>query len=81
METSSRGHVRELSDSFRARGDNLPIARAVENTTTVIVADIAGHQADRMSYGFSPLSIRMAPCSDVISDDDPRQLDTVANAG
>lgn len=49
------GHVRELSDSFRARGENLPIARAVENTTTVVVADIAGHQADRMSYGFSAI--------------------------
>lgn len=50
---TNSGHLREPSTSFRARGDNLPIARAVENTTTVVVADIAGHQEDVLAYGFS----------------------------
>jgi len=49
------GHVRTPSEAFRARGENLPIARAVENTTTVVVADIAGQQGDRFSYGFSAI--------------------------
>ncbi|MBM7788455.1 carbon-nitrogen hydrolase family protein [Tenggerimyces flavus] len=47
------GHLREPSASFRARGDNLPIARAVENSVTVVVADVAGRQGERFAYGFS----------------------------
>ncbi len=47
------GHLREPSASFRARGDNLPIARAVENSVTVVVADVAGRQGDRFTDGFS----------------------------
>jgi predicted amidohydrolase len=50
---TNSGHARELSDSFRARGENLPIARAVDNTTTVVVADIAGEEDGRVALGFS----------------------------
>jgi predicted amidohydrolase len=50
---SNSGHPRDISDSFRARGENLPIARAVENTTTVVVADIAGREDGRVAHGFS----------------------------
>jgi predicted amidohydrolase len=39
------GHLREPSESFRARGDNLPIARAVENSLTCVVADVADGRA------------------------------------
>ena len=41
---SNSGHVRSDGDASvsRARGVTLPIARAVENTTTIVVADIAG---------------------------------------
>jgi predicted amidohydrolase len=47
------GWPREMTESFQAKGDNLPIARAVENTMSVVVADIAGHCDGRLSYGFS----------------------------
>lgn len=47
------GHLREPSASFQARGDNLPIARAVENSVTVVVADVAGRRGDRFTDGFS----------------------------
>ncbi|GAA5016451.1 nitrilase-related carbon-nitrogen hydrolase [Actinopolymorpha pittospori] len=49
------GHLRAPSAGFRARGDNLPIARAVENSTTVVVADVAGRQGERFSYGSSAI--------------------------
>lgn len=52
---TNSGHLRTLTDAFQARGHNLPIARAVENTTTVIVADIAGRQGDRLSPGFTAI--------------------------
>lgn len=50
---TNSGHPHEVTPSFRARGENLPIARAVENTTTVVVADIAGVQGSRVAHGFS----------------------------
>lgn len=52
---TNSGHPREVTPSFRARGENLPIARAVENTTTVIVADIAGVQGNRIAHGFTSI--------------------------
>jgi predicted amidohydrolase len=52
---TNSGHQRAPADSFRARGENLPIARAVENTTTVVVADIAGRQGDRFAHGFTAI--------------------------
>ena len=49
------GHPREVTPSFRARGENLPVARAVDATTTVVVADIAGSEAGRIAHGFSAI--------------------------
>jgi predicted amidohydrolase len=50
---SNSGHIRDLASAgaLRARGATLPIARAVENTATVVVADIAGRQGDRAALG------------------------------
>lgn len=50
---TNSGHPHDVTPSFQSRGENLPIARAVENTTTVVVADIAGVQGDRVAHGFS----------------------------
>ena len=54
---SNSGHVRNpvSADALRARGETLPIARAVENTVTVVVADIAGRQGDRYALGTSAI--------------------------
>jgi 5-aminopentanamidase len=49
------GHLREPSEAFRARGDILPIARAVDNSVAVVVADVAGRQGGRFAYGFSAI--------------------------
>jgi 5-aminopentanamidase len=49
------GHLRQPSDSFRERGRNLPVARAVDNGVTVVVADVAGRQHGRLSYGFAAI--------------------------
>lgn len=50
---TNSGHPRVVTSSFRARGENLPVARAVENSVTVVVADIAGRRGDRVAHGFS----------------------------
>lgn len=48
-------HVRPSPDAaaLRVRGATLPIARAVENTTTIVAADIAGSQGARRAIGCS----------------------------
>lgn len=52
---SNSGHLRspETAEKLRPRSEHLPVARAVENTTTVVVADIAGSQGDRCALGGS----------------------------
>lgn len=50
---TNSGHPRSVTSSFRARGENLPVARAVENSVTIVVADIAGRRGDRVAHGFS----------------------------
>jgi 5-aminopentanamidase len=52
---SNSGHLRDEATAarLRARGENLPVARAVENTVTVVVADIAGRQSGRLALGSS----------------------------
>jgi predicted amidohydrolase len=50
---SNSGHMREPSPSMLARGHNLPVARAVENSVSVVVADIAGRQGGRFALGTS----------------------------
>jgi predicted amidohydrolase len=52
---SNSGHLRPGvgTERMRSRGENLPIARAVENTAAVVVADIVGHQDGRVALGTS----------------------------
>ena len=52
---SHSGHCREGAPTARlqARGENLPIARAVENTCAVVVADVTGRQEGRVALGTS----------------------------
>lgn len=45
------GHRPAKEHQWRARGNNVLIARAVENSIAVVAADIAGHQGERLSYG------------------------------
>ncbi len=52
---TNSGHTPTVSSAFRARGENLPVARAVDTTTTVVVADIAGREAGRVAHGFSAI--------------------------
>jgi predicted amidohydrolase len=52
---TNSGHVRDpdAARSLRARGRSLPIARAVDASATVVVADVAGRQGDRWALGTS----------------------------
>ncbi|WP_157181241.1 carbon-nitrogen hydrolase family protein [Actinopolymorpha alba] len=52
---TNSGHLKSPSTSLRARARNLPIARAVENSITVVAADIAGRQGDRLACGSSAI--------------------------
>jgi predicted amidohydrolase len=52
---TNSGHTRDVSPSFRARGENLPVARAVDNTVAVVVADVAGREDGRVAHGFSAI--------------------------
>jgi predicted amidohydrolase len=67
---SNSGHLREdaATARMRSRGENLPIARAVENTVTVVVADIAGRQEGRFALGSSRI---IDPDGAVIACADP----------
>ena len=47
------GHPAAVTPAFRARGENLPVARAVDNTTTIVVADVAGRRDGRVAHGFT----------------------------
>ena len=52
---TNSGHIRDLgaATGLRSRGRSLPIARAVDTSTTVVVADVAGHQGGRSALGSS----------------------------
>ena len=71
---TNSGHARAVTPSFRARGDNLPIARAVENTTTVVVADIAGRRDGREALGSSAV---VDPDGIVLARADPSHVGLV----
>lgn len=60
---TNSGHPREVTSSFRARGENLPIARAVENTTTVVVATSPAPRVTASHTGSRASSILTALCS------------------
>ena len=52
---TNSGHVRDpgRAGPLRARGRSLPIARAVDTSMTVVVADVAGSQHGRSALGSS----------------------------
>ena len=52
---TNSGHVKvdAPTSRLRSRGETLPIARAVENTVTLVVADIVGEQGGRRALGCS----------------------------
>jgi len=52
---TNSGHIRDpdRAGPLRARGRSLPIARAVDSSTTVVVADVAGSQHGRSALGSS----------------------------
>ena len=45
------GHAPAKENSWRARGTNVLIARAVENGIPLVAADVAGWQGERVSHG------------------------------
>jgi predicted amidohydrolase len=50
---TNSSHRTTVTTAFRTRGENLPVARAVDNTTTIVVADVAGRRDGRIAHGFS----------------------------
>ena len=52
---TNSGHVKvdAPTSRLRSRGETLPVARAVENTVTLVVADIVGEQDGRRALGCS----------------------------
>ena len=67
---SNSGHIRDLAAAgpLRTRGRSLPIARAVDSGTTVLVADVAGHQRGRSALGSS---VVVDPDGAVLAEIDP----------
>lgn len=52
---TNSGHLRNtpLDSRLRTRGETLPVARAVDNTVSVVIADITGKQQRRDALGSS----------------------------
>lgn len=67
---TNSGHLLSegAAEALRPRARGLAIARAVENHTTVLVADIAGHQAGRTALGSSCI---VDPDGIVLAEADP----------
>jgi 5-aminopentanamidase len=67
---TNSGHARreQDADALRPRGVNLPIARAVENTTAIVVADIAGQHKGRYAVGCSRI---VDPDGTLLAEADP----------
>lgn len=67
---TNSGHLlsESAAEALRPRARGLAIARAVENHTTVLVADIAGHQGGRTALGSSCI---VDPDGIVLAEADP----------
>lgn len=52
---TNSGHLRNLplDNRIRARSETFPVARAVDNTVSVVVADVTGEQQGRAALGSS----------------------------
>jgi 5-aminopentanamidase len=66
-ETSRHGRL-------QTRGQTLPVARAVDNTVAIVVADIAGEQQDRVALGSSRI---VDPDGAVLISSDPQTIGLV----
>ena len=67
---TNSGHLRgpDEAAALRSRGATLPVAHAVENTTTIVVADIAGERDGRRALGSSRI---VDPDGTVLAEADP----------
>jgi len=73
---TNSGHRRDgkAHGRLQTRGETLPVARAVDNTVSIVVADIAGEQRDRFALGSSRI---IDPDGAVLSAADPHTVGLV----
>lgn len=73
---TNSGHLRniQLDNRLWARGQTLPIARAVDNTVSVVIADIAGEQQGRAALGSSRI---IDPDGALLCAADPHKVELV----
>jgi len=73
---SNSGHLRNGKPHSRlqTRGETLPVARAVDNTVSIVVADIAGEQQGRFALGSSRI---IDPDGGLLSAADPETVGLV----
>ena len=73
---TNSGHLRDgkADRRLQTRGETLPVARAVDNTVSIVVADIAGEQRGRVALGSSRI---IDPDGAVLSASDPRTVGLV----
>ncbi|GAS97479.1 nitrilase/cyanide hydratase and apolipoprotein N -acyltransferase [Mycolicibacterium canariasense] len=74
---TNSGHLRNalLDNRFRNRSETLPVARAVDNTVSVVVADIAGEQQGRAALGSSRI---IDPDGALLCAANPREVGLIA---
>jgi predicted amidohydrolase len=74
---TNSGHLHRNSKAnhrLRTRAETLPVARAVDNTVSIVVADIAGEQQGRIALGSSRI---IDPDGAVLSAADPQTVGLV----
>jgi predicted amidohydrolase len=71
---TNSGHLRrdgKLNSRLRTRGETLPVARAVDNTVSIVQADVVGEQQGRFALGSSRI---IGPDGAVLSAADPQAV-------
>ena len=74
---TNSGHLRRdntLKNRFRTRGETLAVARAVDNTVSIVQADVAGEQQGRFALGCSRI---LDPDGAVLAVADPQTVGLV----
>lgn len=74
---TNSGHLRRdnsLKNRFRTRGETLAVARAVDNTVSIVQADVAGEQQGRSALGCSRI---LDPDGAVLAAADPQAVGLV----
>lgn len=73
---TNSGHLRnsESHRRLRTRGETLPVARAVDNTVSIVISDIAGEQRGRFALGSSRI---IDPDGALLSAADPQTVGLV----